>query len=98
DDDEHSEKREREQHRGQSTPSRWTPQYGTSCAGRMTSDERQELLALVRATRAELDSWRATALDVIPLAETVATDQPPGSTAATPTPPGPSVSATPPSL
>jgi uracil-DNA glycosylase family 4 len=38
---------------------------------RMTTDERRELLALVRATRAELESWRATSLETIPPQETL---------------------------
>lgn len=39
----------------------------------MTTDERLELLALVRATRAELETWRATALDVVPVQDVTAT-------------------------
>lgn len=63
----------------------------------VTTDERQELLALVRATRAELESWRATALETIPTQEipstsavssdeTSAATNPTFTTAATPSP------------
>jgi DNA polymerase len=37
------------------------------------TDERRDLLELVRATRAELESWRATALETIPPQETPST-------------------------
>jgi len=47
----------------------------------VTTDERQELLALVRATRAELESWRATALEMIPT-QAIATHEIPSTSAA----------------
>ncbi len=55
----------------------------------MPTDERRELLALVRATRAELESWRASALETIPATKpspvpTVVAQEPAGSTAESP--------------